>query len=76
MKRPEYWEDDETWAAYNEWLAANPPPAENTLEGLRLAIAKARGDIRTEEDMRQAIDCGNKLWAAFKAASKDRSSKQ
>jgi len=47
MNRPEYYADDETWMAYEAWLAAQPakqePPAE-FMSGLRAAIQKARGD--------------------------------
>jgi hypothetical protein len=67
MKRPEYWEDDETWAIYDAWLALQSAPKPEPLSGLKRAIAKARGDILTEEDMRGAIDFQNRLWGAFKA---------
>lgn len=71
MNRPQYWEDDETWAAYEEWLAKQPSsPA--PLDGLRRAIAKAHGDIETEEDMRNAIQFGNDLYSAYKDSMKEK----
>ena len=69
MNKPEYWEDDEKWLEWNEHQKANPPK-EEPLQGLRLAIAKARGDITCEQDMKDAVDFHNKLWEIYKKSLK------
>lgn len=57
MRKPEYWEPDETHEQYAEWLETQPPkPEPPPLDPIARAVAKARGDILTEEDMKANID--------------------
>lgn len=61
MIKPQYWEDDEKWAAYEEWLANSPEAIPEPMSALQKAIRKARGDIDTPEDMADAIGLCNAL---------------
>ena len=62
MIKPEYWADDEKWAAWEQWEKDNPDKDHNVgepLSGLGKAIAKARGDIICEQDMIDQINFCN-----------------
>jgi hypothetical protein len=43
MRKPEYWEDDEIWEAYEWWLKENPPVEPQPLSELEQAVEDARG---------------------------------
>lgn len=73
MNRPEYWEDDETWAAYEEQQKTKEPPKPEPLPGLKAAIDRARGNVPIEESIRflnamSAILCGRTRSGSDSAA--------
>lgn len=51
MDKPEYWQDDETWDAYNIWLNNQPNDETNQPEqsDLKKTIEKARGNQKPPE---------------------------
>lgn len=56
MIKPEYWESQEAQEQYADWLKCQPPAPESEPKSrLTLAVAKARGDILTDEDMYSSI---------------------
>jgi hypothetical protein len=43
VEKPEYWEEDEVWDAYEQWLKDNPSPAPRAQSKLEQAVEDARG---------------------------------
>lgn len=43
MRKPEYWENDETWSAYREW-ESEQSKEEKKFSSLQELIRKARGE--------------------------------
>lgn len=66
MNKPEYWEPDEVHEQYEEWLRQHPEPEPEPLSPLQTAIARARGEVLTDEDMKKSIDFLNRKAAEIK----------
>jgi hypothetical protein len=77
LRKPAYWEPDEVWEQYWESLkqAESDVPLEPA-SPLRKAIAKARGEILTEEDMEAAVRFGNRAYATLVESQRRRLSSE
>lgn len=69
-RRPEYWEDDETWEAYERALAMEPPAPTVLLSPLQEAIRKASGKHPTGDEIAAMIGFLNRASARLRGVPK------